>query len=412
MDKAVLKNTRFIAFSEGVSMLPAIHPGDGLYIRPIRFDLFKINDLIVFEEKDKLITHRAIYKTSKYVITKGDNNPVNDGKIYKNKIIGKVDKIKRQGKVFDLKHLYLIQSTTYFKEIIKLTSSLEKEKIQYVFLKGLPIHLYYQGVSPQRIYFDCDLMIDRSNFKKIQNLFTKFGYMEVSTSFNKKEYLPHDQKLEVSFSKTINGLPVIFDIHFKPVFLMTQINSLGALYSDKLVNKMGEIFLKTRVHKKINQFKLPLLDNNYQIFYLALHIFHHNYKGSFRYELLSQIIKKMNLKKEDWVKITGIINEYQAANFVSPCFKLLKKYFGIKVPDVFFETLNITNTTLTEKYGKTDIFSDESRLEGGVNRFLSIFKLSPYPFYKKILVFMQPSVQYFIFLSLKAKLSSFLASFR
>jgi signal peptidase I len=406
-----VKKNRLIALSEGTSMLPMIHQDDELDIWPVDFDSLKINDMAVFKEKDKIITHRVIYKTNKYVITKGDNNPASDGKIYRKQIIGQVKKIKRQGKSFDLKQLYLVQSTSYFKEIIKISEAFENKSIRYVFLKGLPINLYYQGSSPQRIYFDCDLMIDKSDFFQVKKIFYRFGYNIISTSFDKKEYLSADKRLEVSFSKYINSVPVIFDVHFKPVFLMTQLTGLGALYKDKLTEKMGSEFLKNRIYKKISQSNFPILEKYDLIFYLVLHFFHHNYHGGFRLELLSQIIKKERLRTKDWTKIAKIINDYEAANFAYPGFILLRKYFKTKIPNNFFKLLNTSNHEVVKKYSQIDIFSDEARFSGGINRFVAIYRLSSNPFYKKIMVFFSPQVEYFIFLYLKMRLSSFLSAF-
>lgn len=411
MYKVDLKKTRLVALSEGTSMLPMIHQDDELDIRPVDFDSLKINDMAVFKEKDKLITHRVIYKTKKYVITKGDNNPTSDGKIYRRQIIGQVKMIKRQGKSFDLKQLYLIQSTSYFKEILKISTAFEKKSIKYVFLKGLPINLYYQGSTPQRIYFDCDLMVDKSDFFQVKKIFNRLGYNIISTSFDKKEYLPSDKKLEISFSRSINFLPVIFDVHFKPVFLMTQLSGLDVLYKDQLIEKMGTEFLKNRIYKKIGQFSFPILEKFDLIFYLILHFFHHNYHGSFRLELLSQIIKKEELKTKDWIEIARKINNYEAANFIYPGFILLKKYFKTRIPNDFFKLLNTSNHKTIKKYSQMDIFTDEARFNGGINRFVAIYQLSPSPFYIKILVFLNPQVEYFIFLYLKTRLFSFLSFF-
>ena len=157
MYKKLLSKIGYLSSTEGSSMLPVILPKDGLYFKPITLHKLKTDDIIIFTLKDKLVTHRVIFKTTKYIIAKGDNNPFSDGKIFAKQIIGRVYKIKRNGKIFNLGDLYLIQSTVYFGEIIKIKKTLEKQKIDFLFLKGLPLHIYYEKKHPQRIYADCDV---------------------------------------------------------------------------------------------------------------------------------------------------------------------------------------------------------------------------------------------------------------
>jgi signal peptidase I len=145
--------------STGQSMLPILYENDIVYFKKISFSKIKVNDLIVFKMKSKLITHRVVYKTNKYLITKGDNNPASDGKIYPRKILGKVYKIKRNGQTFNPETFYLLQSTNYFQEIVKIKNEFDKKNINYVFLKGLPLHLYFEGSHPQRLYADCDVLV-------------------------------------------------------------------------------------------------------------------------------------------------------------------------------------------------------------------------------------------------------------
>jgi Peptidase S24-like. len=143
--------------STGQSMLPILRPNDIVYFKKIPFLKIKVNDLIIFKKKNQLITHRVIYKTKKYLITKGDNNPNSDGKIYPKQILGRVYQVKRNGQIFKPETFYLIQSTHYFSEIVKIKNEFDKENINYVFLKGLPLHLYFEGTHPKRLYADCDV---------------------------------------------------------------------------------------------------------------------------------------------------------------------------------------------------------------------------------------------------------------
>lgn len=388
-------------------MMPIIHQKDKIEVIPTTLNQLKINDLAVFKEKNKIIAHRVIFKTKKFIITKGDNNPFNDGKIYKRQILGKVGSIIRKKNVYTIKQIYLIQSAIYYKEILNLKILLEKLGIDYIFLKGLPLHLFYQRFTPQRIYYDCDLLIHRSDFIKINKIMKKLNFKRFNTSFDKKNHLPISQQVEISFFKMVNNIPVVFDIHFQPVFLMTQLPFLETLYSKKLLDQMTNDMFKNTQRVIINDEKFTILNKKYLIIYLALHFFHHNYQGLFRLDLLKDIIKKEKIKKNQWLEIAQLIKNYQINNFVYPSFKILKKYSFIKIPQAFFDSLSLNKKQL-ERYSNINIFSDKSRLDEGVNRFITIFNLSPYSFIKKIFVFINPKVIYFIFFFLKEKLISFL----
>ena len=156
------KKKTFSLNPEGLSMFPLFHPNEILYYQKTSFNQIKVNDILLIKKNEQLITHRVIYKSKKYLITKGDNNFFSDGKIYPQQIISQVYAFKRQGKIFPLNTFYLLQSSYYLKEIIKVKSLFEKEKIDFVFLKGLPLHLYFKGFYPKRIYADCDILIDKN----------------------------------------------------------------------------------------------------------------------------------------------------------------------------------------------------------------------------------------------------------
>ena len=77
MNKNLLKKIKFMKETEGISMIPIIYPEDSLYLQNVVFSRLKVNDIAVFQKNNELITHRVIYKTRKYFITKGDNNCTN-----------------------------------------------------------------------------------------------------------------------------------------------------------------------------------------------------------------------------------------------------------------------------------------------------------------------------------------------
>jgi signal peptidase I len=386
--------------STGQSMLPILRPNDVVYFKKTPFLKIKVNDLIIFKKKNQLITHRVIYKTKKYLITKGDNNLNFDGKIYPKQILGKVYQIKRNGQIFKPETLYLIQSTYYFSEIVKIKKEFDKENINYVFLKGLPLHLYFEGKHPQRLYADCDVLIDKKDFQKAEEILFSFGYQKADTSLSSFQKKLQDKQVENAYFKTINGFAVVFDLHLEVVFMMTQLGKLEALYPQKLIDDLTEEFLKTKRKIKINNEPFLILDTCYLILYLALHLFHHNFTGAFRYDFLDKVIKKIKISIKSWQEIALIIKKYQLNNFVFPVFFLLKKHYKTSVPPLFIRSIQPINPLtrkLINKLTKINIFNDESRLRAGIKRFLYLFLLSPSPLWKKVLIFFNPQVIFAVF---------------
>lgn len=77
-------------------MMPILQPNDVIHYRKTTFSQCKTNDFIMVKKNGQLFTHRVIYKTKNYLITKGDNNLDSDGRIYPRQIIGKFYQIKRK----------------------------------------------------------------------------------------------------------------------------------------------------------------------------------------------------------------------------------------------------------------------------------------------------------------------------
>jgi signal peptidase I len=383
--------------STGQSMLPILRPNDIVYFKKTPFLKIKVNDLIIFKKKNQLITHRVIYKTKKYLITKGDNNPNCDGKIYPKQILGKVYQIKRNGQIFKPETFYLIQSTHYFSEIVKIKNEFDKENINYVFLKGLPLHLYFEGTHPKRLYADCDVLVDKKDFQKAEEILFSFDYQKADTSLSYFQKKLQDKQVENAYFKTINGFTVVFDLHLEVVFMMTQLGKLEALYPQKLIDNLTEEFLKIKRKIKINNEPFLILDTCYLLLYLALHLFHHNFSGAFRYDFLDKVIKKSKISIKSWQEIALIIKKYQLNNFVFPVFFLLKKYYQSPISKNFFKKiqpkpLHNVYTMFTQFLHEINIFNDEPRIRAGIKRFLYLFIFSPSPFWKKILIIFNPQV--------------------
>ncbi len=388
-------------------MYPFFIDGDVLEISQLRFEKIDLNDFITFKQRKKLVTHRVIYKTKKYLITKGDHNPYPDGKITPEKIIGKVSLVKRNNKDIKLNNIYFYQSSLYFSEIIKVKSVLSKYKIDFVFLKGLPLHLYFEKNIPKRIYADCDILIRRDDLAKVLKVLKRLGYEKADYTLSKTLKKIQNKEPEISLKKKIHGMGVIFDVHLEAVFLMTKLGNLDALYPQKLIDDFTNQLLESKRLIKINGEVFPILSQTNLIIYLALHLFHHNFRGYFRYEFLKNILQS---KKVDYSEIYEETKLYKFQNFIYPVFFILKKYYIPDLPSKFLNQIKpgkkIMNF-LGENILSINIFEDEPRIKSGTERFKNIFFLSPEPITKKILIFTNLQVVYSLFFVLQKKLMSF-----
>lgn len=387
----------FYIKSQGKSMLPIILPDDLVYYKKIPYKKCQVNDLVMIRKGKVIITHRIISKSKNYLITKGDNSPTSDGKIYPTQIIGKVYQVKRNGKIFNPENFYLIQSSLYFEEIVKIKRAFDKEHINFVFLKGLPLHLYFEKSHPRRIYADCDILVQRNSATSIDKLFINNNYKKVDTSLTNTLKSLKNKTTEVSYYRKLNNFPIVFDIHFEISILINQLGKLEQLYPERLIRNLSGYFLQSKNRISVKNETFSILSNENLILYLALHFFHHNFQGEYRLEFLAKIISK-NIKT-NWEEIGTTILTYKLQNFVYPVFLLLRKYYKTSIPQIFLRQiipasgkLNYINKNIL----KINIFNDEPRIRSGVTRFKNLLFLSPQPWWKRLLIIFNLQVIYSI----------------
>jgi hypothetical protein len=151
------------------------------------------------------------------------------------------------------------------------------------------------------------------------------------------------------------------------------------------------------------------------ILYLALHLFHHNFQGSFRFQFFDIVVRKSKLNARNWQNIGKTIAKYQLNNFAYPVFYLAKKYYQTPIPNSFLKQIKPVNplaNKLINKLTLNSILTDEPRIKAGVNRFKNLFFLSPNPLWKKIFVFFNPQVIYSIFFVVFNRIKGRFWSFR
>lgn len=377
----------------GNSMSPFLIDGDILFLQKSSFYKLEVDDIITVKKRGKIFTHRVIYcyPNNAYVITRGENSFKSDGKIYAKQYLGKVVKVERNRKNFNPSEIYYQQSSIYLKEIFKVNESLYKNEVSFVFLKGLPLHLHYQKTIPKRVYVDCDILINPKDIQKVIIAFGRLGYSHHHNSLSNWHTKVKRKISEFSMLKKVGNLVVVFDIHLEAVFLMTQIDNSSIFYPQQLVHQMSIGFLREKKYITLETHKLPILSKEDLIFYLVLHLFHHNYKGTHRYDFLDFLIRS-GFNEKTLIKN---INTYKLQNFVYPVFLLLRRHYKTPLSRNSFSS---TNLSLAKKkfidkiVSDINIFEDGGRVKEGINRFKNLFFLSPNSFLKKVFVFFQPNI--------------------
>lgn len=396
----------------GNSMEPLFQSGDMVSFKKIPSNSVKINDMVLVGSRQNFFVHRVIYRNKSMAVTRGDNNLKSDGFISLNRIIARATMIERDRATFPPSHIYLIQSSHYLKEIIKINEAFESQNIKYIFLKGLPVHFFYEGSHPKKLYFDCDLLVDRKSAAAIDRIFIKNGYKRIDSSLIKNGGLDLKTAPEISYRKIISGFPVNFDVHFEAVFTMTQLPHLEPFYSKALLDRLTqELFRNVRI-VKINGVSLPILRDEILVIYLSLHFFHHNFKGIQRLELIHKVIEKSRIsKRKFYARCLQIVSTYHLHNFIYPVFLLLHKYFKTHIPQSFMKSISPKSKVflqLISSKNRLDIFDSDSRINSGIVRFRNLFILSPRPLYIRLLVFLDPKVIFYFFYSSVKRLSYFL----
>ncbi len=379
----------------GNSMFPLLINGDVVYFQKTHFKDINVNDIIIFKQRSRYITHRVIYKTDTYLIPKGDNNLKADGKVYKKDIIGTLEKVKRGKIEFHPELFYHLQSSFYLKEIKHIVTLFKKYKIEYLFLKGLPVHLKYEKKIPRRLYADSDILIHIKDLYKVKKLLLTLGYKPGEGNLNKNKQADFG---ELNFYKKIKNVVVVFDVHVEPVFMMTQINLTKELYSQSLMQALTVNFLQQKNDILLDKATYHILKPAHLVLYLCLHFFHHNFKGAFRLSFIHTIISKEN-NTEMWKEFVGFSKRYRLENFIYPVLLLLKNYYKTRIPNEVVKQLepcNYIQVKIGEYFVSDQFFNDESRLFGGLNRLLLLLSLSSNPVYKKLLLLVNKEIWYLV----------------
>lgn len=379
MDKSILFSKIDHIKTFGNSMYPLLHSDDIVFFEKVPWNYIKVDDIILFQTRKQVITHRVIYKNNSYLLTKGDNILRADQPVLPSQIIGKLTSVKRNGSHIYPEIIYTMQSGVYINQIKLVCTILRKHSIPFVILKGLPLHLHYEKRHPRRLYADCDILLHKSDKEKVMKLFKKTGYTVTQ--------LDESKHAETSYTKMVNGVPVVFDIHYEPVFMMTSFDVGKYFYSKDLLHKMTEEFISNQRKVVYDTFTYPILQQEYLVMYLAMHFFHHNFRSPARIRILIKIITSTDWNYSSWKKLQEITLRYHLENIVFPTFLILNKYYNINPPPIVMTSLKSKSIFLNFIIFlliRQSIFNEDSPLTAGVKRMIYIFILSPSPIIKKM----------------------------
>ena len=83
----------------GLSMLPAIWPGDTLEVERTKRDELSAGDVVLFSRDQRLFAHRILKTSDHGILTHGDAMPRPDPLVAENELLGRVAGIVRNGKL-------------------------------------------------------------------------------------------------------------------------------------------------------------------------------------------------------------------------------------------------------------------------------------------------------------------------
>jgi signal peptidase I len=80
-------------------MVPAVHPGDLLFIQPVSPEEVSLGDIVVYAREQALIVHRVVQRSNgssePYFITRGDRMLRNDPQVAASELLGRVVSVER-----------------------------------------------------------------------------------------------------------------------------------------------------------------------------------------------------------------------------------------------------------------------------------------------------------------------------
>ena len=134
---------------------------------------------------------------------------------------------------------------------------------------------------------------------------------------------PVNKYSQISFVKKVKPYAVIIDVHFAPAIGFTK-----ALRFNELIPSIAvygrELFSNAKAVKVGNN-RFPILIKEDLLLYLLLHLFHHNFQGIHRMELIANVIGQ---DKPDMDIVLNRARRYGYEYIIYPSVLVFNKFFG------------------------------------------------------------------------------------
>jgi len=386
--------------TRGLSMAPLILPKDTLIIEK-NYE-YGPNDIVVFKKDRKFIAHRVIYERFGKIVTKGDRNLKDDGFIEKGEIFGRVTAIRRREDNLLINHFYLSQSSSYLRELSKIAKAFAGARVPYVFIKGLPIHLFIKDAVPKRLYIDADILIKKTSAALAHKVLGKLGFSKVSEG--EAFGVLGREPTQLTFYKNISPFPVVVDLHLDIALGFTRATAVNDLLPN--LDKFTDLIFKESVSYKVGKVSFRIPKKEFIFIILLIHFFHHNFKGSSSLNFMKEVLAKGKL---DFKKLTGIVSRFRLKNFIFPSALIMNKFYPGSLPKDFLEKIkpDLPRTVVSGLFSLISWpFSEEERVIAGMKRFMLIIILSPKKVSDKLKILFKKELIRYYFVSIRSLFSS------
>jgi len=358
MSKSEQKGNKYQLKIKDQNMYPLLQMGDIATFKKTSFTLVKPNDLVLITRKNSPIVRRIILKNDEYCITKIDGGKMSDNTVITaHSIIYAISSVKRRSVTIDLYEGYAVQSSVYWHQILVLMDSFKKNHIDFVFLKGLPLHLYYEKNYPKHMYTDCDILVNPFSKNKLEGAFHEMGYVKENDSSPSFQRFAQHEEIELDFTRKVSGIIVRFDVHYSVSMSTVHFNGLR-----KKLGSLSKEMLMTKKYVSIDSKRFPLLKEDLLILYLLLHQVNHSWKDLKGAVFINTIVNSIAKKRKghiDWKVILDTAKKYSILNFIIPGLYLQKIYFTLCEPlivcqkvyrDNYLYTMKVFNTMYEDIY--------------------------------------------------------------
>ena len=304
-----------VCMQENTSMLPLISPDDQIIIDKAKS--IHTNDIIAFKDGENIIAHRVLYfnKKKNHYICKGDSNSKIDKPVKLGQILGKVNSIVRNGVKTPIKHLYFTQTTQFLSELKKIHKIFEKNKISYAAIKGYPASLAYTKKPVNHIFHDLDILIKKTDIKRVASTLIRHDYKIVSNNI-----YSYEEKIPAQFTLKKDSYPfdIYIDVHLIPSLGFAHALHLNSFFPNH--NKIARYFLKNT--SKIEK-EYIILNPEAQLINLLLHFYHHNFESLHKLEILFHIVPRIS-----WKKFLKDIKKLDLEPYIHPSILIFDKHYS------------------------------------------------------------------------------------